>query len=212
MEFACGGGSSRRNTSGNMGGVTRMEFACGGGSSGAPVRTPSSPLPMASMSIVWPRERTKRGSAAVSAPDAAARVVVIADRAASARWRAVERPAVEPQLKPYHPTHKSITPPSTLGTLCGTNLEACAASHRRARGPTTAAPTRAATPPTRCTTPEPAKSINGGSSCWSQPSLDHARRTATAYTPPLTSTERHRYASTLVRSAIAPDTMVAAVA
>ncbi len=94
---------------------------------------------------------------AASAPAAAARVVVTATLAKSAPTAA----SVEPALKPYQPNHRMNTPSAPRvsewpGMARGLPLS----SYLPIRGPMIETATSAATPPTRWTTPEPAKSRN----------------------------------------------------
>ena len=68
---------------------------------------------------------------------------------------------VEPGLKPYQPNHR-ITPPSApkARSCAGIGPPPSRLNFRPRRGPSTMQPARAMTPPTVCTTVEPAKSRN----------------------------------------------------
>ena len=137
---------------------------------------------------------------AVSAPPAAASVVVTVMRAALLPYPPMSR--VLPALKPYQPNHRSKTPSDTKTRLCASCLIVLSESgvkqphprlsgKRPMRGPVKIAPTSAQMPPVRCTTPEPAKSmrffelgINGlvaTSACQlhMKPSADHTQCTTT---------------------------------
>ena len=62
-------------------------------------------------------------------------------------------------LKPNHPNNKINVPSIAIGTWCPAMVRGLpSAPNLPIRGPITIAPVSAATPPTRCTTPEPAKS------------------------------------------------------
>eukprot|EP00438_Fugacium_kawagutii_P001415 Skav219554 [mRNA] locus=scaffold4026:14290:15015:- [translate_table: standard] len=65
--------------------------------------------------------------------------------------------SVEPGLKPYHPNHRAKVPSTTNGKLWHSNSSGFV--KRPLRGPKMKVPARPATPPQRCTTPEPAKSM-----------------------------------------------------
>mmetsp|Transcript_52024 Transcript_52024/g.113192 ORF Transcript_52024/g.113192 Transcript_52024/m.113192 type:complete len:208 (-) Transcript_52024:639-1262(-) len=69
---------------------------------------------------------------------------------------------VLPGLKPYHPNQRQNVPKTQKGTLCPSNSVERSGSHRPFRDPTMMAPRIAPMPPTKCTTPLPAKSITGG--------------------------------------------------
>mmetsp|Transcript_104798 Transcript_104798/g.197501 ORF Transcript_104798/g.197501 Transcript_104798/m.197501 type:complete len:206 (-) Transcript_104798:10-627(-) len=92
-----------------------------------------------------------------SPPAAAARVEFIATRAAAVASASLSILSCDPQLKPYQPNHKMKVPSTTKWALDGLKSSGC--SQRPLRGPSTAAPVRAPMPPTKCTMPEPAKSL-----------------------------------------------------
>ena len=71
-------------------------------------------------------------------------------------------------------------------------------------------PTRAQTPPLKCTTPEPAKSTKPRS--LSHPSGPQHQWAAMGYVTPVTRTQKIMYPLKLHRSAMAPDTIVTHVA
>ena len=135
----------------------------------------------------------------------AARVVVHTTRAAvDADDPVIE--SVEPALKPYQPIHRINVPsawrtdewPGSGSGLSGRQQpheaaheapsyglpSSAAVMKRPGRGPMTAAPQRAAMPPVRCTTPEPAKSITPPSKAFGfvterKPAPLHAQWTTT---------------------------------
>merc|ERR550514_386913 len=95
----------------------------------------------------------------VIAPVAAERVVFIMTWAATSAVPADDIPKVEPELKPHQPNQRMNVPRTMRGCECGMNSAAFSGSNRPVRTPHTFAPTSAAMPPVRCTTPEPAKSM-----------------------------------------------------
>mmetsp|Transcript_35539 Transcript_35539/g.68620 ORF Transcript_35539/g.68620 Transcript_35539/m.68620 type:complete len:94 (-) Transcript_35539:703-984(-) len=62
-------------------------------------------------------------------------------------------PKVEPQLNPYHPIHKMLTPSAQSSSL---GLFLPSPDSKDLRGPRATAPISPAKPPTVCTTAEPA--------------------------------------------------------
>merc|ERR1719161_1824806 len=109
-----------------------------------------------------PRSQTPdRSFAATVTRRAAAQgaiVVVTATRPASRPNPLM--PRVDPQLNPYHPNQRTKVPSAMSVKLCiGIGRTLPSAPNRPVRGPTTAAPTRAAMPPVMCTIVLPAKSI-----------------------------------------------------
>ena len=153
----------------------------------------------------------------VMPPTQAESVVVIATRPATRGSSSVEIEAVEPQLKPYQPTHRMKVPSTCSTDECpGIGTVRPELSKRPERGPTIVAPMSAHRPPVQCTTPEPAKSIMHllelGFEHESQPVVDHTQWAITGYTKPVTIEEKTMYAVTWVRSASAPETMVDEVA
>lgn len=67
-------------------------------------------------------------------------------------------PSVDPLLNPNQPNHNIKLPSAITPELCGLNSSTLSGSNLPIRAPSTTAPTRPHVPPTRCTTPEPAKS------------------------------------------------------
>ena len=66
---------------------------------------------------------------------------------------------VEPGLKPNHPKANMKQPSKAIGILCpGIVFTLPSLPYLPMRGPMTMAPAKAATPPTMCTTEDPAKS------------------------------------------------------
>src|SRR3989344_1629751 len=144
---------------------------------------------------------------AAVAPAAAASVVVTAIAAILAFVPA----SVDPALNPYHPNHKMKTPSVAKGSECPFISTAFPLMYFPILGPTAIAPASAAQPPTLCTTVEPAKSMNGASNSESQPP-PQAQCPTTGYIIAVIAKEKARYAENRVRSAMAPETIVAAVA
>mmetsp|Transcript_14307 Transcript_14307/g.49293 ORF Transcript_14307/g.49293 Transcript_14307/m.49293 type:complete len:244 (-) Transcript_14307:104-835(-) len=185
----------------------------------SPARTPlrhvemGNPLPRAGrLAATTPRvERVEKAEATVV--DAAAR--------AATSLSPPDMPSVEPQLKPNQQNSSTKTPRATrvmfhglksLARAAGRNLATPASS---SRGPVTAAPTSAVTPPTACTTADPAKSTMPqpkSSPGLSQPSPLHAQCMGSGATSRVITAVKARYASRRTRSARAPETIVAVVA
>merc|ERR1711871_1237037 len=95
----------------------------------------------------------------VRPPVAAESVVFIITWAATSAVPLSDIPKVEPELKPHQPNQRMKVPRTMRGAECGMNSPAFSSSKRPVRTPITFAPTSAAMPPQRCTTPEPAKSM-----------------------------------------------------
>merc|ERR1719387_2404212 len=95
----------------------------------------------------------------VMPPVAAESVVFIITWAATIAVPLSDIPKVEPELKPHQPNQRMKVPRTMRGAECGANSSAFAGSQRPVRMPMIFAPTSAAMPPQRCTTPEPAKSM-----------------------------------------------------
>ena len=92
---------------------------------------------------------------AATAPNAAAIAVLVAT---TANWTSVAA-KVEAALKPNQPNSRMKQPSMAIGMWWpGSVLAEPSLLNLPMRGPSTIAPARAATPPTVCTTPEPAKS------------------------------------------------------
>ena len=122
---------------------------------------------------------------------------------------------VLPPLKPNQPSHRMKPPSATEVRLWPGIMRAVPSAPKRpSRGCTTSSAASAHQPPTECTTVEPAKSMKP--ILRSQPSppyrLPHAQLPNTGYTTPVMTHEPAMYAQKRVRSAIAPLTIVAAVA
>ena len=92
---------------------------------------------------------------AVVAPKAAAMAVLVAT---TANWTSVTA-KVEAALKPNQPNSRMNVPSIAIGMWWpGMVFGEPSLLNLPMRGPSTMAPARPATPPTACTTPEPAKS------------------------------------------------------
>ena len=92
---------------------------------------------------------------ATTAPKAPARAVLVATTANCTSVAA----SVEAALKPNQPNSRMKQPSMAIGMWWpGRVLAVPSALYLPMRGPSTMAPASAATPPTVCTTPEPAKS------------------------------------------------------
>ena len=75
-----------------------------------------------------------------------------------ANWTSVAA-NVDAALKPNQPNSRMKQPSMAIGMWCpGSVLELPSSLYLPMRGPSTMAPARPATPPTVCTTPDPAKS------------------------------------------------------
>mmetsp|Transcript_4984 Transcript_4984/g.16412 ORF Transcript_4984/g.16412 Transcript_4984/m.16412 type:complete len:245 (+) Transcript_4984:656-1390(+) len=127
---------------------------------------PSSELQVAARSHIgtppsW-LGRPRLRSSPVVAPEAAASVVVTAARAASRAKPAGVIARVEPGLNPYQPNQRRKVP-STCSEDDWPAKSVSSPTKRPSRGRMVRAPIKAQTPPVRCTTPEPAKSIMPGS-------------------------------------------------
>ena len=92
---------------------------------------------------------------AAVAPTAAAMAVLVAT---VANWMSLDA-NVEAALKPNQPNSRMKQPSCAIGMLCGgIAFGVPSGAYLPMRGPRMIAPASAATPPTACTTPEPAKS------------------------------------------------------
>mmetsp|Transcript_126563 Transcript_126563/g.219312 ORF Transcript_126563/g.219312 Transcript_126563/m.219312 type:complete len:228 (+) Transcript_126563:974-1657(+) len=127
-----------------------------------PARTPFI-MESASQNFLKMRARIKAAH-----PPAAAAMVVVTQTLAETAWNPPDKASVEPALKPYQPSHRIRVPIATSVWLWGAKALSRAAwssgdsslgPKRSFLGPKIAAPTKAATPPVKWTTPEPAKSI-----------------------------------------------------
>mmetsp|Transcript_11968 Transcript_11968/g.33090 ORF Transcript_11968/g.33090 Transcript_11968/m.33090 type:complete len:272 (-) Transcript_11968:602-1417(-) len=121
-----------------------------------PTRPPKIPLHRAGRSR-YP-SLTKHMQIPASPPPLAARVVPTATFSA-ARMKPPDSARVDPELNPNQPNHKRRVPRPTkaeLWGMMGTTFPV--ASNRPIRGPRMYAATREIVPPTKCTTPLPAKS------------------------------------------------------
>src|SRR6056297_692067 len=96
---------------------------------------------------------------AVTAPAAAAMLVLAKMRDTSETSPTVPIASCEPPLKPNQPSHRMNVPNVASARLePGIGWTLPSLSYLPRRGPSTMAPARAAQPPTECTTVEPAKS------------------------------------------------------
>jgi len=69
-------------------------------------------------------------------------------------------PKAEPALNPYQPNQRIKVPKVTRPELCGLKISwSTISSNLPILGPSEIAPTSPHTPPTKCTTPDPAKSV-----------------------------------------------------
>ena len=123
-----------------------------------PAVMPTSPAstPLAVMATSrWP-VRSHTTAPAVTAPAAAASMVVTATRITTA-----SAASSEPALNPNQPNHSTSTPTTTNATLCpGIVRGLPSRPYLPMRGPRKIAPIIAAQPPVLCTMVEPAKSPN----------------------------------------------------
>merc|ERR1719261_800439 len=115
------------------------------------------PLHSAAQSYFFVSANVRRKTA--RPPVAADSVVFIMTWAATSAVPLSDNPKVEPELKPHQPNQRIKVPRTMRGCECGVNSSSFSGSKRPVRVPITAAPTSAAMPPQRCTTPEPAKSM-----------------------------------------------------
>src|SRR4051794_20789066 len=96
---------------------------------------------------------------AISAPVHAASVVLVATRPIPSKSMADN---VLPGLNPYQPNHRMTAPRAARVMLCPGGIPPPSRlNFRPSLGPRAMAPQMASTPPTVCTTVEPAKSRNG---------------------------------------------------
>mmetsp|Transcript_20561 Transcript_20561/g.38616 ORF Transcript_20561/g.38616 Transcript_20561/m.38616 type:complete len:221 (-) Transcript_20561:905-1567(-) len=115
------------------------------------------PLHMPHISNSLPLATANRMRKTVVPPVAAARVEFMATRHAAYASPSPAIDSCDPQLKPYHPNHKMKVPSTHNSGAHG--LKSSGLMKRSLRGPSRIAPVKAPTPPTRCTMPEPAKSL-----------------------------------------------------
>merc|ERR1719333_1061938 len=109
------------------------------------------PLQSAAQSYFLVSAKIRRKT--VMPPVAAERVVFIITWAATSAVPPAKMPKVEPELKPHQPNQRMKVPRTMRGCECGVNSSCLSGSNRPVRVPITAAPTSAAMPPQRCTTP-----------------------------------------------------------
>ncbi len=122
---------------------------------GAVIATRPASMPLASMLGSGLPNLVQTYSIAVKAPAAPASMVFTAMTA----MRRSPPASVEPALKPNQPNARMKVPATAIGMLWpGIALGVPSFVNLPIRGPSTIAPASAATPPTMCTTPEPAKS------------------------------------------------------
>ena len=155
-------------------------------------------------------------------PAAAARLVVRNTCDMAMRLTSPEAASCEPGLNPNHPNHRMNTPKAAAIRLWpGIAWLLPSLPYLPRRGPRAIAPTNANTPPTLCTIAEPAKSwnvapkvfiMNDPSSPFINHPPPHVQWPEIGYISSEMNTEYIQYIENLVRSAMAPDTMVAAVA
>lgn len=125
--------------------------------------------------------------------------------------------SVLPPLKPSQPKNSSSAPSIASGRLpAGITGGGPSAGKRPALGPMRITTSSATQPPTLCTTVDPAKSTKPSSASQPRAPGSHAPPQAqwpnTGYTTSDTQADSARYAPKRMRSATAPETMVAAVA
>merc|ERR1712054_491466 len=110
------------------------------------------PLQSAAQSYFLVSAKIRRKT--VMPPVAAESVVFIITCAATSAVPLSDIPKVEPELKPHHPNQRMKVPRTMSGCECGENSSAFSGSNLPMRTPHNFAPTSAAMPPQRCTTPE----------------------------------------------------------
>merc|ERR1719463_490225 len=125
----------------------------------AVIDTKPAKIPLHSAAQSYFLEMAKHSRKTVTPPVAAEIVVFIMTWAATSAVPGSDNPKVEPELKPHQPNQRMKVPRTMRGCECGENSSALSGSKRPVRTPITLAPTSAAMPPQRCTTPEPAKSM-----------------------------------------------------
>src|SRR6056297_3262229 len=147
---------------------------------------------------------------AVTAPAAAAMLVLAKMRLTSETSPTVPIASCEPPLKPNQPSHRMNVPSVASARLePGIGMTLPSLLYLPMRGPSTMAPASAAQPPTECTTVEPAKSEKPAS--LSQPP-PHCQEPEIGYMTPVSTTTKARNGHSLIRSASAPDTIEAVAA
>ena len=116
---------------------------------------------------------------------------------------------VDPGLNPNQPSHSTKQPMTPDVMLCaGIGCASPFGPNLPRRGPSTRTPASAAQPPTLCTTVEPAKSHMPAVASQPPPQIQWPVTGYTKATSRNENTMKDRY---LMRSATAPDTIVAAV-
>src|SRR6188768_3973744 len=124
--------------------------------------------------------------------------------------RAGSADSTEPPLNPNQPSHKTSTPMVTKGMLDpGMGFNSPRLPYFPRRGPKSHTPTSAAQPPTECTRVDPEKSWKPRSAMNPWP---HVHELAMGNTNATNGSENKMNALSLMRSATAPETMVAQVA
>src|SRR6056297_964133 len=147
---------------------------------------------------------------AVTAPAAAAMLVLAKMRLTSDTSPTVPIASCEPPLKPNQPSHRMNVPSVASARFePGIGFTLPSLPYLPKRGPSTMAPAKAAQPPTECTTVEPAKSENPASANQPPP---HCHEPEIGYITPVRSTTKARNGHSLIRSASAPDTIEAVAA
>src|SRR6056297_131353 len=146
---------------------------------------------------------------AVTAPAAAAMLVLAKMRLTSETSPTVPIASCEPPLKPNQPSHRMNVPRVASARLDPGIGFTRPSLYLPRRGPSTITPARAAQPPTECTTVEPAKSEKPISDSQPPP---HCQEPEIGYMRPVRTTTKARKGHNLMRSATAPDTMDAVAA
>ena len=178
----------------------------------APAVIPTSParMPLSTMDRSGSFWISQLDPIAPKMPAAAASVVVTSTKL-SASGSAL---STEPPLKPNHPNHSRNTPIVASGIewpMIGrtTVRPSLSRAYLPIRGPSISTPASAPHPPTECTSVEPAKSWNPSS--FSQPP-PQCHIPTMGYTSATYTALNTRNGPRRIRSATAPDTIVAAVA
>ncbi len=122
---------------------------------GAVIATRPASMPLAIMPGSGLPERIMIQSIPIDAPNAAASAVLVATTAKRTSLAA----SVEAALKPNQPNNRMKVPSNAIGMWWPGMVRGLPSGpYFPMRGPSTTAPASAATPPTACTTPDPAKS------------------------------------------------------
>src|SRR3989338_4281455 len=165
-----------------------------------PARQPFSVMPRSGLPI-----RIHDITVALKIAAMAALLVVPQMRAMSSKAAAI----VLPGLTPNQPSHRMKQPIVASERLWpGMGFTPPFSSYLPKRGPSTSTPASAAQPPTECTTVEPAKSQKPSVASHPPPQIQCP---VTGYMKPTSTNEKAMNETYLMRSATAPETIVAAV-